>query len=174
MDRRRRATRWNLAHTPGGSSSGPAAVVAAGMVPLARHPDAGSVSRPAAYCGIAAFKPSTRAWSSFGVVPFSPIFDTVGVFGYRVADALAAARVLMPGFLGRDVAQANPPLKIGLIEDPILQNASALVAQTIEAAVLKLTEAGVDVQRRELAPAFQRNHRLAQDRHRIRVGARPL
>ena len=101
------------------------------MVPLALGTQiAGSVSRPAAYCGIAAFKPSTRAWSSFGVVPFSPMFDTVGVFGYRVADALAAARVLTPGFLGRDVAQANPPLKIGLIEDPILQNASALVAQT--------------------------------------------
>jgi aspartyl-tRNA(Asn)/glutamyl-tRNA(Gln) amidotransferase subunit A len=145
---------WNLAHTPGGSSSGPAAVVAAGMVPLALGTQtAGSVSRPAAYCGIAAFKPSTRAWSSFGVVPFSPMFDTVGVFGYRVADAVAAARVLMPRFLGRDVAQANPPL-IGLIDDPILQNASALVAQTIETAVLKLREAGVDVQRRSSPTRF--------------------
>jgi aspartyl-tRNA(Asn)/glutamyl-tRNA(Gln) amidotransferase subunit A len=148
---------WNLAHTPGGSSSGPAAVVAAGMVPLSLGTQtAGSVSRPAAYCGIAAFKPSTRAWSSFGVVPFSPTFDTVGVFGYRVADAVAAARILMPRFLGRagDVAQSKPPLKIGLIEDPILQNATALVAQTIETAVLKLREAGVDVQRGRSSPRF--------------------
>ena len=94
----------NLAHTPGGSSGGPAAVVAAGMVPLSLGTQtAGSVSRPAAYCGIAAFKPSTRAWSSFGVVPFAPSFDTVGVFGYRVSDALAAARA------GRRVLVADRP-----------------------------------------------------------------
>ena len=54
----------NVGHTPGGSSAGPAAVVAAGMVPLGLGTQtAGSVNRPAAYCGIAAFKPSTRAWS---------------------------------------------------------------------------------------------------------------
>jgi aspartyl-tRNA(Asn)/glutamyl-tRNA(Gln) amidotransferase subunit A len=141
---------WNLSHTPGGSSAGPAAVVAAGMVPLSLGTQtAGSVSRPAAYCGIAAFKPSTRAWSSFGVVPFSPLFDTVGVFGYRTSDAVTAARVLMPPFLGRsaDLSQTDSPLKIGLIEDPILQNASAVVAQATQTALLKLREAGFDVQR---------------------------
>jgi aspartyl-tRNA(Asn)/glutamyl-tRNA(Gln) amidotransferase subunit A len=142
---------WNLAHTPGGSSSGPAAVVAAGMVPFALGTQtAGSVSRPAAYCGIAAFKPSTRAWSSFGVVPFSPMFDTVGVFGYRVSDAVAVARVLMPAFLGRrgEARQADRPIKVALIEDPILQRASAVVAQATETAAARLREAGVDVQQR--------------------------
>ena len=60
----------NVAHTPGGSSAGPAAVVASGMVPLSLGTQtAGSVSRPAAYCGIAAFKPSTLAWSSSGSFP---------------------------------------------------------------------------------------------------------
>jgi aspartyl-tRNA(Asn)/glutamyl-tRNA(Gln) amidotransferase subunit A len=142
---------WNVVHTPGGSSSGPAAVVAAGMVPLALGTQtAGSVSRPAAYCGIAAFKPSTRAWSSFGVVPFSPMFYTAGVFGYRVSDAVAAARVLMPAFLGRrgDARQADRPLKVALIEDPLLQKASAAVAQATETAASRLRDAGVDVQRR--------------------------
>ena len=68
----------DLTRTPGGSSCGPAAVVAAGMVPLSLGTQtAGSVSRPAAYCGIAAFKPSTSSWSTFGVVPFAPSFDTV-------------------------------------------------------------------------------------------------
>ena len=57
------------------------------MVPLSLGTQtAGSVSRPAAYCGIAAFKPSTRGWSSFGLVPFAPSFDTVGVFGHRVSE----------------------------------------------------------------------------------------
>jgi aspartyl-tRNA(Asn)/glutamyl-tRNA(Gln) amidotransferase subunit A len=144
---------WNLAHTPGGSSTGPAAVVAAGMVPLSLGTQtAGSVSRPAAYCGIAAFKPSTRAWSSFGVVPFSPTFDTVGVFGYRVADAAAAAQVLMPSFLGRRTVDA--PIKIALIEDTILQDASPAVAQSIETAAAKLRDAGISVQRRGTATPF--------------------
>lgn len=139
---------WNLAHTPGGSSAGPAAVVAAGMVPLSLGTQtAGSVSRPAAYCGIAAFKPSTRAWAAFGVVPFAPAFDTVGVFGHRVADAVAAARVLMPPFLGEDDGvPAVRPLRIGVVDDAVLKNASAVVAQSMDTAVRKLRDAGVDVQ----------------------------
>jgi aspartyl-tRNA(Asn)/glutamyl-tRNA(Gln) amidotransferase subunit A len=145
---------WNLAHTPGGSSAGPAAVVAAGMVPLSLGTQtAGSVSRPAAYCGIAAFKPSTRAWSSFGVVPFSPSFDTVGVFGYRVADAAAAAQVLMPPYLHRRMPDGR--IRIGLIEDAILENASAAVGQSIETAAAKLRDANVDVQRRSTTTPFR-------------------
>jgi aspartyl-tRNA(Asn)/glutamyl-tRNA(Gln) amidotransferase subunit A len=144
---------WNLTHTPGGSSAGPAAVVAAGMVPLSLGTQtAGSVSRPAAYCGIAAFKPSTRAWSSFGVVPFSPSFDTVGVFGYRVPDAVAAAQVLMPPYMHRH--SVDSPLKVALIEDAILESASAAVAQSSETAAAKLRDTGVDIQRRRTATPF--------------------
>ena len=137
----------NVGHTPGGSSTGPAAVVAAGMVPLSLGTQtAGSVNRPAAYCGIAAFKPSTRAWSRFGVVPFAPSFDTVGVFGYRVADAVAAARVLMPAYLrGRPDAPSPTPPTIGFIDDPILSAASAAVADTLRAAAGKLDGSGVRI-----------------------------
>jgi aspartyl-tRNA(Asn)/glutamyl-tRNA(Gln) amidotransferase subunit A len=127
------------------------------MVPLSLGTQtAGSVSRPAAYCGIAAFKPSTRAWSSFGVVPFSPTFDTVGVFGYRVADAVAAVRVLTPAFLdpNSDGPHVDRPLKIGLIEDPILQNASPVSAQATESAARNLQQAGVDVARRRSPARF--------------------
>lgn len=138
---------WNLAHTPGGSSAGPAAAVASGMAPISLGTQtAGSVSRPAAYCGIAAFKPSTGAWSSFGLIPFSPSFDTIGVFGYRVADAVAVARALMPPFLS--LSQPKSPLRIGLIEDRILQNGSNLVLQAVEAAAQKLRDSGIEVQRR--------------------------
>jgi aspartyl-tRNA(Asn)/glutamyl-tRNA(Gln) amidotransferase subunit A len=140
----------NTAHTPGGSSAGPAAVVAAGMAPLSLGTQtAGSVNRPAAYCGIAAFKPSSRAWSSFGLVPFSPSFDTVGVFGHRVSDVVAAAHVLMPAYL-RDSRVANPAgLSIGFIDDPILSAASAAVADTLRIAADKLTGSGVRVERIE-------------------------
>jgi aspartyl-tRNA(Asn)/glutamyl-tRNA(Gln) amidotransferase subunit A len=136
----------NLDHTPGGSSGGPAAVVAAGMVPLSLGTQtAGSVSRPAAYCGIAAFKPSTRGWSSFGVVPFAPSFDTVGVFGHRVSDALAAARVLMPPYLRRSVALPSPP-SIGFVTDPITDVASAAVTETLRSASEALAGAGFRVE----------------------------
>jgi aspartyl-tRNA(Asn)/glutamyl-tRNA(Gln) amidotransferase subunit A len=133
----------HLAHTPGGSSAGPAALVAAGMAPLSLGTQtAGSVSRPAAYCGIAAFKPSTRAWSSFGVVPLAATFDTVGVFGYRVADAVAAARVLMPAYL-RGAPPPSAPLTIGFVDDPVLEAATAAVRETLRSAQEALAGAGL-------------------------------
>jgi aspartyl-tRNA(Asn)/glutamyl-tRNA(Gln) amidotransferase subunit A len=136
----------NLAHTPGGSSAGPAAVVAAGMVPLSLGTQtAGSVSRPAAYCGIAAFKPSTLAWSSFGLVPFAPSFDTVGLFAHRVSDAVAAARVPMPPFLRQNTAALPSPLTVAIVEDPVTEAASAAVADSIRAAGDALARAGIGV-----------------------------
>jgi aspartyl-tRNA(Asn)/glutamyl-tRNA(Gln) amidotransferase subunit A len=137
----------HLDHTPGGSSAGPAAVVAAGMVPLSLGTQtAGSVSRPAAYCGIAAFKPSTLAWSSSGVVPFAPSFDTVGVFGYRVDDALMAAKAMMPAFLRRPTS-APSSLALGLVEDPVLSAASTEVSASMSHAAGRLTDAGFRVER---------------------------
>lgn len=138
----------NVAHTPGGSSAGPAAVVASGMVPLSLGTQtAGSVSRPAAYCGISAFKPSTLAWSSAGLVPFAPSFDTIGVFAHRVRDAVAAARVLMPPYLRQRAAEAPSPLTIGVIEDPITEAASAAVADSVRAAGEALAAASIRVKR---------------------------
>jgi aspartyl-tRNA(Asn)/glutamyl-tRNA(Gln) amidotransferase subunit A len=137
----------HLDHTPGGSSAGPAAVVAAGMVPLSLGTQtAGSVSRPAAYCGIAAFKPSTLAWSSAGVVPFAPSFDTVGVFGYRLDDALAAAKVLMPAYLRRS-APPTSSLSLAAVEDPVLSAASTHVSASVSHAADQLANAGFRVER---------------------------
>jgi|RhiMethySRZTD1v2_1073278.scaffolds.fasta_scaffold233939_2 aspartyl-tRNA(Asn)/glutamyl-tRNA(Gln) amidotransferase subunit A len=133
---------YDLSRTPGGSSSGPAAVVASGMVPLSLGTQtAGSISRPAAYCGIAAFKPSSRSWSSFGVVPFAPSFDTVGVFGYRVADAAVAARALMPEFM----APAGPSgqLRIAILDDPLLQTASPATGSMLRGIVAALGAGGI-------------------------------
>jgi len=138
----------NVAHTPGGSSAGPAAVVASGMVPLSLGTQtAGSVSRPAAYCGIAAFKPSTLAWSTSGLVPFAPSFDTIGVFAHRVRDAVTAAGVLMPAFLRRSATNAPSALTIGIVEDPITEAASAAVAGSVRAAGEALAAASVRVKR---------------------------
>jgi Asp-tRNA(Asn)/Glu-tRNA(Gln) amidotransferase A subunit family amidase len=77
----------NHAHTPGGSSSGSAAAVAAGMIPLALGTQtAGSVIRPASYCGVAAIKPSFRMLPTIGVKCYSWTLDTVGLFAAGVKD----------------------------------------------------------------------------------------
>lgn len=130
--------------TPGGSSAGPAAVVAAGMAPASLGTQtAGSVSRPAAYCGIGAFKPSTGSLSTVGVVPLSARFDTVGVFGYRFEDAAFVFRTLAPRFLRPDL----PALKtVVRLDDPVLSAAESAVAASVEEAAGKLAKAGVAVQ----------------------------
>jgi aspartyl-tRNA(Asn)/glutamyl-tRNA(Gln) amidotransferase subunit A len=83
-------------HTPGGSSSGSAAAVGAAMTPLAVGTQtAGSLCRPAAYCGVAAYKPSFGAVPTEGLIPLAPSFDTVGVIGRRVADVKLAGAAIM-------------------------------------------------------------------------------
>jgi Asp-tRNA(Asn)/Glu-tRNA(Gln) amidotransferase A subunit family amidase len=93
----------NSSHTPGGSSSGSAAAVAAGMIPAAIGTQTGgSVVRPAAFCGIAGYKPSYRLLPATGMKHFAPSLDTVGLFAAGVEDvalfaALLTGRDLVPG-----------------------------------------------------------------------------
>jgi aspartyl-tRNA(Asn)/glutamyl-tRNA(Gln) amidotransferase subunit A len=117
---------------------------------------AGSVNRPAAYCGIAAFKPSTRAWSGYGVLPFSPTFDTVGVFGYRTVDATAAARVLSPPFLPRARGSLPPlsELSVAIVQDPILDEGSQAVTNSVSTALTKLKDGGIAVHKRASPVSF--------------------
>ena len=80
----------NLEHTPGGSSSGSAAAVAAGMVPFALGTQtAGSILRPASYCGITGFKPTFGTLPLEGVLPFAHSLDTLGLFTNTPAGMLA-------------------------------------------------------------------------------------
>src|SRR3954451_13208939 len=94
---------WNRRHTPGGSSSGSAAAVAAGIVPLALGTQTlGSVIRPAAFNGVVGFKPSFGAIPRFGVHPLSPSLDHVGFFARRIDD-VALALSLLAGVSDRDL-----------------------------------------------------------------------
>jgi aspartyl-tRNA(Asn)/glutamyl-tRNA(Gln) amidotransferase subunit A len=93
-------------HTPGGSSSGSAAAVAAGHVPFALGTQtAGSVIRPAAYCGIVGYKPSFGTIPRTGILAQAPALDTVGVFARTVADAALLVDALA-GFDPADPATA--------------------------------------------------------------------
>jgi len=86
----------NIGHTPGGSSSGSAAAVADGMVPLAIGTQTGgSVIRPASFCGVTGFKPSLNAIPRDGVLMQSHSLDTVGVFAADPAGAALLANCLM-------------------------------------------------------------------------------
>lgn len=113
----------NPAHSPGGSSSGSAAAVAAGMVPLAIGTQtAGSVIRPAAFCGVTGFKASYGAIPRTGILRQAPSLDTVGVFARTTEEAALIADALF----GHDpadpaTAPAPPPrlLDTALSEPPV-------------------------------------------------------
>lgn len=97
----------NTAHTPGGSSSGSAAAVAAGMVPVALGTQTnGSVIRPASFCGVYAFKPSRGLLPRTGVLDQSPSLDEVGVFARNLED-IALVTEIMSGDDGHDAASAR-------------------------------------------------------------------
>ena len=110
-------------HTPGGSSSGSAAAVAAGMVPIAIGTQTnGSVIRPASYCGVYGFKPTHGLIPRAGILRLSRTLDHVGVFGRSLEDVALAAEPLIgfdPGDADtrpraaiplREMATAEPPL----------------------------------------------------------------
>jgi Asp-tRNA(Asn)/Glu-tRNA(Gln) amidotransferase A subunit family amidase len=97
----------NLAHTPGGSSSGSAAAVAAGMVPVALGTQTnGSAIRPASFCGVYAFKPSRGLLPRTGVLDQSPSLDEIGVFARNLED-IAKVTEIMSGDDGHDSASAR-------------------------------------------------------------------
>jgi Asp-tRNA(Asn)/Glu-tRNA(Gln) amidotransferase A subunit family amidase len=97
----------NLAHTPGGSSSGSAAAVAAGMVPVALGTQTnGSLIRPASFCGVYAFKPSRGLLPRTGVLDQSPSLDEIGVFARNLED-IAKVTEIMSGDDGYDSASAR-------------------------------------------------------------------
>ncbi|MFL6665000.1 MAG: amidase [Rhizobacter sp.] len=108
----------NTAHTPGGSSSGSAAAVADRMLPLALGTQtAGSIIRPAAYCGVVGYKPSAGRVPRAGVKSLSETLDTVGGFGRSVADVALLGAVLTGDERLREVAPVAAP-RIGLCATP--------------------------------------------------------
>jgi Asp-tRNA(Asn)/Glu-tRNA(Gln) amidotransferase A subunit family amidase len=145
----------NLAHTPGGSSSGSAAAVAAAMAPIAFGTQtAGSVIRPAAYCGVAGFKPSYRLIPMVGVKTLAWHLDTAGLFGAGVADVAFAAAAI----LGRDLrvdrsAPAAP--RIALVRSHLWPQASTAMQNAVETAARIAEASGAKVTNVTLPPILQ-------------------
>lgn len=130
----------NLAHTPGGSSSGSAAAVAAGLTPLALGTQTiGSINRPAAFCGVVGFKPSHERISRAGVIPLAVSLDHVGFFTTTVAGAELAASVLCPHW--QLVVTERKPV-LGIPAGAYLDHVSAEGMAFFQAACRKLAAAG--------------------------------
>src|SRR6202142_3538202 len=126
----------NHGHTPGGSSSGSAAAVAAGMIPLALGTQTGgSVIRPASFCGVAAIKPSYRLLPTVGVKCFSWTLDTVGLFAAGVED-LAHGLSAMTGRPELKPGAATTAPRIGVVMQDFAGAPEAASEQALRLATL--------------------------------------
>ncbi|EDQ89618.1 uncharacterized protein MONBRDRAFT_25148 [Monosiga brevicollis MX1] len=135
----------------GGSSSGSAAVVAAGQVPLALGSDTGgSVRVPAAFCGIVGYKPSYGRLSRWGLVSYASSFDCVGVLASSVDQAEAAMQV-MQGHDSRDEtslnvdwaaqeAQDTPVRRVGVIQEAVIHELAPAMHDRWELALQQLAQ----------------------------------
>ena len=133
------------ARSPGGSSSGSAAGVAAGMFPIAiGSQTGGSVIRPAAYCGVAGFKPSYRLLPTPGIKHFSVYLDTAGLFAASVADVAYAAAAITGRDLRVDHGKPAAP-RIGLARTHVWGEASAAMQGAVESAAKAAAAAGARV-----------------------------
>jgi aspartyl-tRNA(Asn)/glutamyl-tRNA(Gln) amidotransferase subunit A len=120
---------WNLAHTPGGSSSGSGAAVAARMCPVAiGSQTGGSTIRPAAYCGVVGFKPTYGRVSAFGMIPLACSTDHPGIIAREVNDLPLILQALA-GYDPRDQTSAMMPAAdyVREIEAPVTQPSIALM-----------------------------------------------
>lgn len=132
----------NTGHTPGGSSSGSAAAVAAGMVPAAIGTQTGgSIIRPAAFCGVAGYKPSFRLLPTTGMKHFSPSLDTVGLFAATVSDVALFAHLLTGRPLNPEPVDPGST-RIGIYFCGELQTADAEMQRALERAAEAATAAG--------------------------------
>ena len=155
----------DLNRTPGSSSAGSAAGMAAGFFPVALGTQtAGSLLKPAAYCGLYAFKPSYGLVSLEGIKPLAPSFDTLGWYGRSVRDLGLVAQVLIPGL--PHVTRPSGPRTFGFCRTARWDQVDPLVADALLAAVDRLKAAGHSVTMVELPDEFAQvfdDHLLIND-----------
>jgi Asp-tRNA(Asn)/Glu-tRNA(Gln) amidotransferase A subunit family amidase len=145
----------NLAHTPGGSSSGSAAAIAAGMLPLASGSQTGgSVIRPAAFCGVAGFKPSFKTLPTVGMKCHSWYLDTAGLFAAGVADVAFAAAAISGRELRIDHSEPAPP-RMALVRTHLWSEASEAMQGALERAARCAQASGAVVKDLLLPPRLE-------------------
>ena len=159
--------------TPGGSSSGSAAAVGAGMTPVALGTQtAGSIVRPAAYCGVYGFKPSHAALNIGGIHPLSNSHDTLGTIAGSLADAWLVARHIAavvggtpphPGLQGPvDLPAARAPRNLIRLETDGWKEVDAATRAALDAAIGKMAAAGATILDRRNTPEVERLESMLQ------------
>ena len=153
---------WNARHTPGGSSSGSAAAVAAGHVPVAVGTQTnGSVVRPAAFCGVVGFKPTLDSLPIQGALPFAETLDHVGVFARTVADvAYFAASLAESGKFAPEIETLSRPPKIAVLHRLPWNAAEPDAARYLQASLKRLADAGTELKAVTLPDDFDEAHRV--------------
>ncbi len=149
---------WNVAHTPGGSSSGSAASVATGIVSAALGTQViGSTIRPASYCGCVGYKPSVNALNREGSHDYQSQSCT-GILGATLEDVWQVAHEIVarvggdagtPGLQGPDsMPPAEKPRRLAMIETAGWEVASAIAKQRLNERVERLKSAGIEIRTR--------------------------
>lgn len=143
----------NTEHTPGGSSSGSAAAVAAGLCHVALGTQTiGSIIRPASFCGVIGVKPTYDRISREGVIPLSPSLDHVGFFASDLETATQTARILYKDW--NEPTQPRKKPRLGVPEGPYLESASKERLTHFDRIRKSLQEAGYEIHSIHSMPDF--------------------
>jgi Asp-tRNA(Asn)/Glu-tRNA(Gln) amidotransferase A subunit family amidase len=152
---------WNPLHTPGGSSSGSAAAVAAGFVPAALGTQTnGSVIRPAAFCGVVGFKPTQGMIPIEGALTFSHTLDQAGILTRSVEDAAFLAASLAEEGAKRPperCARSTPPV-LAAVKTPVWEQAEEHAREQFQKNIETLRAGGARVEECELPGTFGLAH----------------
>ena len=147
----------DLRHTPGGTSSGSAAAVAAGMATLALGTQTGgSTLRPASFCGIFGFKPTHAVVSQEGTKLYSATLDTIGWYGRSVADLSLMAEELRITRRPLSLLREARRMRIGLCRTPWFSEAQPESQLALEDAIARLSRAGANIEEVKLPDDFDR------------------
>lgn len=150
---------WDLERTPGGSSGGSAAAVAAGMVPVALGTDTGgSIRQPAGLCGIVGLKPTYGRVSRYGLIAYASSLDQIGPLARSVADVARVLEVIaghdpadstsvnvpVPAY-SRSVDQPLSDLRVGVVREHFAEGLDPEVEQAVRAAVETYRGLGAEI-----------------------------
>ncbi|ABC28418.1 Asp-tRNAAsn/Glu-tRNAGln amidotransferase A subunit and related amidases [Hahella chejuensis KCTC 2396] len=160
-------------HTPGSSSAGSAAGLAAGFFPVALGSQtAGSLLKPASYCGLFAFKPTRGIVSLEGVKPLAPSFDTVGWYGRSMNDLRLLAEVLLEPYISLQTSPVTRPLRLACVIDEFWPTVETSVKESFLTSLLTLRSQGHHIENtstpfglRQLAES----HKIVNDREGSRA-----
>ncbi|WP_252190103.1 amidase family protein [Rhodococcus sp. 3A] len=152
---------------PGGSSSGSAAAVAAGLAPLAVGTDtSGSIRVPAAFCGLVGFRASPGRYGPHDFLPLSVTLDSIGIIAHTLSDIDALDRVLT---VTRTPTTTHTSPRVIIPAGEWIEDCTPEVRMPFERATMALTRAGIDVTTKPIAAMIEAQHLM--DSHGTIVGA---